>query len=254
MARRRNNSGGGGGGHDNSGAMRWLLTYADLITLMMVFFVVMYAMSNVDKKKYETLSASLKQALHAEGTANNLIADQLGQMQVESPLPNEMQEVRVREDTEFQQIIESVKSTSTQEEMGAVIFIIDERGLVVSFLDTLLFDVGRAELRPNALPVLDRVAAAFKDSTKIMRVEGHTDNLPIATVQYPSNWELSAARAINVTRYFITQYAIDPRRLSATGYGEYRPLVPNDTEDHRKQNRRVDIVVLRSTIQALETR
>lgn len=254
MARRRNSSRGGGGGHDSAGMMRWLLTYADLITLMMVFFVVMYAMSNVDKKKYETLSASLKQALHVEGTADNLIADRLGQTQINPPIPEDMTQTRMREDAEYQKIIDKVKSTSTQEETGAVMFIIDERGLVVSFLDTLLFDLGRADLRPNALPVLDAVATAIKGSTKVVRVEGHTDDLPIATVQYPSNWELSAARAITVTRYFITQHAIEPRRLSATGFGEYRPLVPNSSEDNRKKNRRVDIVILRSTVQAFETR
>lgn len=247
--RRKSNGGGGGSGHDAAGMMRWLLTYADLITLLMAFFVVMYAMSSVDKKKYETLSASLKQALHVEGSADSLVADRLGQTQMDIPIQDKQ-----TENAEYQKIIDKVKSTSTQEEMGSVIFIVDERGLVISFLDTLLFDLGRAELRSNAMPVLDRVAVAVKGSTKVLRVEGHTDDLPIATVQYPSNWELSAARAISVTRYFITQHAIEPRRLSATGFGEYRPLVTNSSEDNRKRNRRVDIVVLRSAVQALETR
>lgn len=250
MARRRKGNG-AGGGHDGAGMMRWLLTYADLITLLMAFFVVMYAMSNVDKKKYETLSTSLKQALHVGGSADSLVADRLGQAHMQSLLPADIQ---TAENTEFQKIIDKVKNPSTPEEMGSVLFIIDERGLVISFMDTLLFDLGRADLRSNALPVLDRVATAIKGSTILVRVEGHTDNLPIATLQYPSNWELSAARAITVTRYFITRHAIEPRRLSATGYGEHRPLMENSTAENRNRNRRVDIVVLRSAVQALETR
>lgn len=253
MVRRRNVRG-GGGGNEGAGMMRWLLTYSDLITLMMAFFVVMYAMSSVDKKKYETLSATLRQALHVEGSGNSVIADQLGQAQMETPSPNDLQALKAKEDAEYQQIIDKVKNTANSEEMGSVVFIIDERGLVISFLDTLLFDLGHADLRQNALSVLDRVAAAVKNSAKIIRVEGHTDDLPIATLQYPSNWNLSAARAITVTSYFITQHAIDPRRLSATGYGEYRPIVPNINEENRKKNRRVDIVVLRSAVQAFETR
>lgn len=253
--RRKANGGGGGGGHDGAGMMRWLLTYADLITLLMAFFVVMYAMSSVDKKKYEMISASLRQALHTEGAGSNLIADHVGQGQIDAPVPQDAQEIRKAENAEFQQIIDKVKNNSTPEEMGSVVFIVDERGLVISFLDTLLFDLGQADLRSNALPVLDKVAAAVKPSAQILRVEGHTDDLPIATVQYPSNWELSAARAISVTRYFIVKHGIDPRRLSATGYGEYRPLVANNSsEDNRKRNRRVDIVVLRAAVQAFETR
>jgi chemotaxis protein MotB len=247
--RRKNGAAGGGGGHDGAGMMRWLLTYADLITLLMAFFVVMYAMSNVDKRKYDVLAASIKQALHVEGSADNIIADHMGQSQMDTPLPE-----KARENAEYQNIVDKVKGSSTQEEMGSVVFSVDERGLVISFLDNLLFDLGRSELRPQALPVLDRVAVAVKGSTRVIRVEGHTDDLPIATVQYPSNWELSAARAISVTRYFIIKHGIEPRRLSATGFGEYRPLVANSNEENRKKNRRVDIVVLRSGVQTFETR
>jgi chemotaxis protein MotB len=257
LARKRNAGGAGGGGHDGGGGMRWLLTYADLITLLMVFFVVMYAMSNVDKKKYETVSASLRQALHIEGSANSLIADRMGQLQMEAIRPTDqmdLKDVQIQEDAEFKKVVELIKNNSTAEEQRSVKFNIDERGLVISFLDTLLFDVGHADIRPEAYPVLDRLAAAVKDSPRTIRVEGHTDNLPIATIQYPSNWELSAARAIMVTRYFITKHGIDPHRLSATGYGEYRPVVANNGEEDRRKNRRVDIVVLRSTVNVLETK
>lgn len=258
MARKRNgNGGGGGGGHDGGGGMRWLLTYADLITLLMVFFVVMYAMSSVDAKKYETISASLRQALHVEGSANSVIADRMGQLQIDVSKPSDqtnVQDIKLQEDVEFKKVIDIIKNNSTAEESQSVQFSIDERGLVISFLDTLLFDLGRADIRAEAYPVLDRLALAIKGSPRTMRIEGHTDNLPIATVQFPSNWELSAARAITVTRYFITKYNIDPRRLSATGFGEYRPVASNSLDEDRRKNRRVDIVILRSTVNALETR
>lgn len=257
MARKRNGGGGDGGGGEGGAGMRWLLTYSDLITLLMVFFVVMYAMSSVDKKKYETVSASLRQALHVEGSANSVIADRMGQLQIEASRPSDQldtQDVKIEEDTEFKKIVDSIESNTTVEDKRSILFNIDERGLVISFLDTLLFDVGSADIRTEAHPVLDRLAVAAKNTPRTIRIEGHTDNLPIATIQYPSNWELSAARAITVTRYFITKFGIDPKRISATGYGEYRPVRPNYGDDDRRKNRRVDIVILRSTINTLETK
>jgi chemotaxis protein MotB len=125
-------------------------------------------------------------------------------------------------------------------------FVVDERGLTVRFLNSVLFDLGSATLRPEALGMLDAVGMALKNTTHYIRVEGHADNLPINTVQFPSNWELSASRSIAVTRYLINKHGADPRRLSSLGYGEFRPLYPNDSDENRARNRRVDIVVLRT--------
>lgn len=240
MLTRRNN-GSENRAHEATGMMRWLLTYADLITLLMVFFVVMYAISSIDSKKYNALRSSLQTALRTSGGASAVLP-YAGTNPIEMPvtLAN-----RQRENAEFNQIIQQVQGMVPNQQ--AVAFSVDERGLTIRFLDNVLFDLGRAELRPEARQLLGPVAQALAGVSNYVRVEGYTDDLPINTVQYPSNWELSAARAINVTRYLIQQYGLDPKRFSSLGYGEYRPLYPNTSESNRQKNRRVDIVILRSS-------
>jgi chemotaxis protein MotB len=108
-----------------------------------------------------------------------------------------------------------------------------------------LFDAGKAVISPPAVPLLQKIGAVIAETDYEVRVEGHTDDVPIQTAQYPSNWELSTARAVNVLRYFIETYPISGQRLSAEGYGEYQPMVPNDSPGHRARNRRVEIVFLK---------
>jgi chemotaxis protein MotB len=121
-----------------------------------------------------------------------------------------------------------------------------EKGLVITVVGDLLFDSGKAKIRPEALPLLDKVAAVLKDNMAQFNVgiEGHTDNVPIKSSGWKSNWELSTARALSVLHYLLNDQGISPERLSAIGYGEYRPVASNDTKDGRKQNRRVEIVIL----------
>lgn len=244
MARRRSVGGsGGGGGHEAAGMMRWLLTYADLITLLMAFFVILYAMSKADAQKFNALRTSLAVALKADaGAGNTIIFDKQGTTVIDQPMPQEGSSAKDAED--FQEIIHKIQANVKDPKM--VGFIVDERGLTVRFLDNVLFDLGQANLRQDAIPLLDTVGAAMKGNTRYVRVEGHADNLPINTLQFPSNWELSSARSIAVTRFLIEKYGMDPRRMSSLGYGEYRPLYPNTTEENRSKNRRVDIVILRA--------
>jgi chemotaxis protein MotB len=239
MARRA--GGGGGGGHDAAGMMRWLLTYADLITLLMVFFVVMYAMSKADVAKFNALKTSLSVALRTEGSASSVMFDYQGTQPVNQMVTMES---TIKDNEEFQEIIRKVQANV--KDPRQVAFFVDERGLTVRFLDNVLFDLGRADLRPDGVTLLDAVGSALKNTTRYLRIEGHADNLPINTFQFPSNWELSAARSIAVTRYLIEKYGMDPRRMSSLGYGEYRPLYPNTSEENRSKNRRVDLVVLRT--------
>lgn len=241
MAKRRGGSGGaGGGGHDAAGMMRWLLTYADLITLMMAFFVIMYAMSKADVTKFNALRASLAMAFRTEGAASSMVFTAPGTQATDPAVSLDAS----REMEDFQDIIRKVQANLKDQQQVA--FIVDERGLTVRFLDNVLFDLGRAELRPDATALLDSVGGALKNTPRFVRVEGHADNLPINTVQFPSNWELSAARSIAVTRYLIEKHGADPRRLASLGYGEFRPLYSNTTEENRSKNRRVDIVILRT--------
>ncbi|MFS8572384.1 MAG: OmpA family protein [Clostridia bacterium] len=127
-----------------------------------------------------------------------------------------------------------------------------ERGIVIHFTDRVLFDTGRAEIKPEAREVLQAVAVELAKLPHHIRVEGHTDNVPIHNERFPSNWELSTARAVTVLRFLIQVGGLDPGRLSAVGYGEYRPIASNDTPEGRARNRRVDIVLLDHGLAAFE--
>jgi chemotaxis protein MotB len=129
---------------------------------------------------------------------------------------------------------------------------IEERGLVVSIQDTLLFESGSAEITPSAKKILKKISTVLAASPNYIKVEGHTDNLPIHTTKFPSNWELSVLRATNVVQILVQDGGIDSRRLSATGYGEYRPVADNNTVEGRSANRRVDLVILRSKYDLVE--
>lgn len=128
----------------------------------------------------------------------------------------------------------------------------EERGLVVSIQDTLLFQPGSAEISPNALDILQKISSVLAASQNYIKVEGHTCTLPIHTSQYRSNWELSVIRATNVVHILAESGQINSKRLSATGYGEFRPIASNDTDEGRIKNRRVDLIILRSKYDAVE--
>jgi len=130
--------------------------------------------------------------------------------------------------------------------------IIDERGLVVHVTESALFDQGSAEFQERARPPLDLVARALGELATNLRIEGHTDSRPISTARFPSNWELSTARAATVVRYLIDRHQWPPDRISALGYAEFRPLAPNDTPENMAKNRRVDVVVLSASLSLSE--
>jgi chemotaxis protein MotB len=121
------------------------------------------------------------------------------------------------------------------------------KGVVMRLSDQVLFDVGVADISPEAIPLLEKVGAIIAGSSYEVRVEGHTDDVPIKTARYPSNWELSTARAVTVLRYFIETYGISGKRLAAEGFAEYHPMVPNDSTENRAKNRRVEIIFLKPT-------
>ncbi len=219
----------------------WLTTYGDLVTLLLCFFVLLFAFSTVDAAKFKQVALSLQQALTGVlvgGTSWGEI-DEL----------DDREQLLMQE--AYLQIDRYIEEAGLK---GAVVAIYEERGLVVRFLDTVLFDRAKADLRTDASGVLDQVAEVLKKVPNQVAVEGHTDNLPIHTWEFPSNWWLSTARANRVVEYFIQKHDIAPERLSSVGYGEYRPIEPNDTEANRAQNRRVEIVIKKSTVGALEPR
>jgi chemotaxis protein MotB len=223
---------------DKENLERWLLTYADLITLLLAFFIILYVFSKQDSKRYEAMTMQLK-AIFSGGTG---VVDEGGRTgaqvlegNVEGP-----SNVEIRRQLEAQ--INSMSQTDGQENNISVIT--DERGIVISIMDKAFYDTGKADLKDRARDTLSRIAPVIKTLPNEIRIEGHTDNVPINTAEFKSNWELSVRRATEVVQYLIEKGGISPKRISAAGYGEYRPVAANDTDTNRAMNRRIEIIVV----------
>lgn len=229
---------GGGGGHDTGGGMRWLLTYADMITLLMAFFIMMYSMSVLNQEKFRQAAQSLRSefgAKHPDPAEQGagLLPNQGSAQEMQLEQDVQSVEDRLKEYVERNNLEDLIRTSHR------------DRNLVITVAsDNLLFARGEADLRPPALAILDKVAGLLRGVPNPIAVEGHTCNLPISTARFPSNWELSAARACSVVRYLAEKQSIDSRRLVATGYGESRPVASNDSEEGRVRNRRVNLVIL----------
>jgi chemotaxis protein MotB len=237
---------------------RWLVSYADMITLLMVLFVVLYAMGQTDKSKLEQLRTSLQRAFSVEvlrGTEATSLKGSSGSSLVPPVVPLAItQEViamtgETTPDPRMVATLQEVRQTLVDipippDTSGSVDVGASREGIVISLAGNLLFDSGKSDLKPRGMMLLDTLAERLRTMPNEIRVEGHTDNIPIATPLYPSNWELSSARATTVARYFVENDEIAPQRLIAAGLGEFRPVAPNDTREGRARNRRVDLVVL----------
>jgi chemotaxis protein MotB len=231
----RKNSKGEEGG--KVGQERWLLTYADMITLLLALFIVMYSMSTIDAEKFSNVTKALAGQLKA---GQSIFEKSLGSDIIEKQL-SDLQELRVLQQSVRHQIIQENLRRNAPIGISTKI---DQRGLVIHIEESALFDPGKADLKPRAFEALSLVSTQIKGLENPIRIEGHTDNSPINTARFPSNWELSSSRAITVVRYFIEEYEIDPTMIAALGYGEFRPIADNATPEGRALNRRVDIVVL----------
>lgn len=224
---------------------RWLLSYADFITLLMIFFIIMYAMSTLDQKKYEKLTTALNQAM-GDGSA---IADTGSNMGGE--IGNGLSE-----DAKLKKVKENLDKYLKENNLSAsVSTTIEKRGLVLSFKDSLFFDSGKAEIRPEQIDKLITISKIINQSIisdSYIRIEGHTDSVPMHNEIFKSNWDLSVMRASNVAQILIDKAGINPERLSATGYGEYRPKVDNTTAEGKSTNRRVDIIIMNSQFNEVE--
>jgi chemotaxis protein MotB len=222
---------------------RWLLTYADLITLLLAFFIIMFSMSHLDAKRFGKVSRALSGVLSGE-TQNPLLEPEFDDLEGSGPLKISRHRVMMRslEQKAFEQGIDGKKFETE----------ITERGLVIHIMESALFQPGGSKLSSGAMRVLDLVASELDSIPNHVRVEGHTDNSPISTGRFPSNWELSSARATEVVRYFINAHGLSGQRVSALGYGQYRPIRPNNTPENRAKNRRVDVVVLTNELSRKE--
>lgn len=220
---------------------RWLITYADMITLLMAFFIMMYAMSIVNLGKFSELATSVRSGFGGDSKTVTPPTEGGGEQVLPGVLPANAFELMTH-------IAGIVRRTLDSRDRQDVEFLSEEGMVTVRVkADDVLFARGSAELTPHAVRILRAVARGLRGIPYPLRIEGHTCNLPIHTSRYPTNWELSAQRAINVALYFIRSEGFSPRGLSATGFADTMPVAPNDTEANRARNRRIDILVQRSS-------
>jgi len=247
---------------------RYLLTYGDLMNLLLIFFIILYSMSQVDAQKFEQLSSSFQSAFgdYAKGTVinqgggGNNILPSLNPSEGTTPVPTPTATAGgngsglTAEERGTQEVKQKVEQLITQQNLqGNLEVELQERGVVISITANLLFASGSAEIEKDSLPVLDKIGnILLAVPGNNIRIEGHTDNDPIKTSLYPSNWELSSARATNVLRRLVDTAGIKPNVISSVGYGEFRPKVPNTSEVNKAANRRVDIVIIKSVYDATE--
>ncbi len=225
----------------------WMASYGDMITLLLCFFIMLFAMSTLDAQKWKALTESIKESFGAEGATlpeeievpAEVITQEVVEVVEEQMSGKEaleqLQELEKRID---QYILEKGLESAIQTE-------IEEVGLVIRMsTDEILFELGSAELKPMAISFLDAIAVILKETANQVWVEGHTDNIPIQPgYKYPSNWELSTARASSVVRHLIGNDGLPPERMRAAGYADTKPRFPNDSNEHRYLNRRVEIVI-----------
>jgi chemotaxis protein MotB len=223
---------------------RWLVSYADFITLLFAFFVVMYSVSSVNEGKMRIAAQSLLEALNPlvqmSASKINIQPKDLSGPTSSRDITLDMQVSRKLYDT-----VKAIYDLDKTGRAPQVVVTQDERGIIVSIADSLAFAPGKADLLPEAQEPLLKVAAVLRESPQQIRVEGHTDDVPIHTAQFPSNWELSGMRALNIVRFLGDGGHLPPERLSAGGYGEFHPVASNETEEGRAKNRRVEIIVVK---------
>jgi chemotaxis protein MotB len=234
---------------------RWLISYADFITLLFALFVVLYAASKADQEKQKMVADSINSAFNTLGlfptamgkpsrSATGTGTDGKPVVAINSAMGEDVRSpAQVEEDLEHIRR-ELEQALSSQVATHAVSIHMGRDGLVISLREAGFFASGSATPKPETLSTLRQIAALLGHTPYDLRVEGHTDDIPIHTAEFDSNWELSAARATRMARLFLELQAMTADRLSAAGYAQYHPVAPNDTAEGRSENRRVDLVVL----------
>jgi chemotaxis protein MotB len=239
MARRKRQEESGGG------APKWLTTYSDLVTLLLCFFVLLFSFSSVDAEKFREIMNSF------QGGSGVLS----GGTSLEAPITIIEDDLDVEE--ELRSLLADLNEYVETLGLGDEIIIqVEERGIVVRFMDNVFFDSGSADVKTESFNILKTVAELLNReefAKRQIKVEGHTDSDPILrSAKFPSNWELSSARATNVLRYLVEVEQMDGGRISSSAYSYYRPIGPNDTAENKSKNRRVDVIILKDIYEELE--
>jgi len=232
---------------------RWLVSYADFVTLLFAFFVVLYATAQVDKRKAVRLSDAIESAFTELGVFQSATPTAVSAAAPSPPdtLAPRSAPLSPAEEAARQQELSAIRkemerALAAEIKQNNVALHMDADGLVVSLREMGFFDSGSASIKAGARNAISRVASILREHGCSVRIEGHTDNVPIHTAQFASNWELSTARATELVKALIEQYDLSADRLSAAGYAEFHPVASNDDAKGRQLNRRVDVVILRA--------
>lgn len=220
-------------GKDDDIGGSWMDTYADTITLLLTFFILLYSISAVDSEKLKQLSKALQESLGGSTAVTEL--QNIDDLKVNSGDSSEAKEDLVKK------VNEAIKGNSLEDVIKVRE---EERGIILQLDETILFDSGKADLKESSIKALDTITKLVNSMDNDILVEGHTDNIPIHNSQFASNWELSTERAVSVVRYFVGEKGVAPTRFSVKGYGEFKPLVDNSTPENRAINRRVDVLIV----------
>lgn len=245
-------------GGSSSGA-NWMDTYGDMVTLLLTFFVFLYSASSISEQKWQSLveaftgSYSTRPPIGEEVPGDVIRIDEGKQGAAEEEGEGEKNYKGAEIDfviPDIDPLYRGILASIRESGLESVIDV-SKQGLeiVIRFMDNVMFDSGSAELKEDYLYILDNmtdVLTEYEDEITMVRIEGHTDNRPINTWRYPSNWELSVYRAVAVLRYMIEEKDFNTDKISAVGYGEYHPIADNDTEEGRSKNRRVDFVITKT--------
>jgi chemotaxis protein MotB len=237
--------------HEEEAGEAWLLPYSDLMTLLLAVFIVLFAVSQVDEQKAVMMSDEFSGTMMTESytqqridAKNQAMAENGGDSDSagEGDEIKELEELKARLDAKLKE----------ENMLDHVETYIDKRGLVISMHNAIIFDSGKAEIKREFENAMLEIAEIINSTNNYIRIEGHTDNIPMNSDIYPSNWELSSARAISVVRLFVDKTKASPDKILAVGYGEYRPVSDNGTEVGRAKNRRIDIIILNEESKSME--
>ena len=233
MAKRRNEE-------EEANTLGWMITFSDLITLLFTFFVLLLSLCSLEAGKIKEFQSACTEAMGVlyEGQFSEV------EFRIILSTKNQIDENVLKAEALYKQFSGLKTRFLDENKRGMLEFEEIEGGLSIIIRDDLLFSSGRAEITPEGAPVLKEIGSTFKDFESDVLVEGHTDNVPINTERFPSNWELSTARAISVVRYLTEEVGVNPVKLSAVGYADTRPKTSNDTPENRRKNRRVEIILV----------
>ncbi|MFS0751142.1 flagellar motor protein MotS [Oceanobacillus sp. 1P07AA] len=237
------------------GAPKWMVTYSDMITLILVFFILLFSMSQIDQTKFDQVTESFQNRMILDFFPSAVPLDHPTESTGENSEDGKVDEIepiylvkdKEAEDNndELDELMMSVSQYLEENNLNEVITANrNDRGVVLVLQEKILFESGEAEILDDAEPFLNHIGSLLSELHNQVKVEGHTDSRPIANYRYPSNWELSGARASSVVRYLIEAQSLQMARFSTVGYADTVPLEPNTNEMNMSKNRRVEIIIL----------